>query len=416
MPNKILLARIISRAKYLILAGCMAAGLGLAAAGDSQAPADLPGEKVSTPAGIQFRCAPESLARIQADMGNYLNELGIEPRLYVVSRSPERLRYTLSGPAQETSTLDFSQRQEMAISDNAGVIPDGEGGLRQVASVSSKEIVLALMQHGRLTEFSGRACQVEALRDHVGIRQNIVVWAEILEWGWPDGGPARWNLKYWDEGFLKSASSLRQAFNDTFFNQDQYDIGCYTAAKLVVIQGILDYYYRIKQDPINARLVEARLLEDGDPLEDVEPARMWSFEPDFNPETLHRPGKILRIDYGIAPKNFVPGDWVYFLNTDPETYSKTGYEGSNPIYLGRNRFVDYYNDNDHFYTFEAKLDEVYQWRHKVFSRSRDKDRIVPLSAEDYERLSLPPRQGGLLKNLRTTPYYFGFEDLPPIKP
>lgn len=368
-------------------------------------------------AGIQFHCPTERLPRIKNDVTQYMAELEIFPDLYAIHQDVQagKLRFYLTTPEGDTNTLDFKDRPVFRIPQNIAWMPTETGEHKNVLTVSQKEIVLALMQQGRLTEFSGSACDIEALRDHVGIRQNIVAWAETLEWGWPDGRSAKWNRKYWKDGSLKKSYPLRQAVNDVFFNQNKYEIGCYTATKLVVIQGILDYYYRIKQDSGKAALVEARLLEDQDPLVDVEPGRMWSFEPDFDLSELDRPGKLLKIQYGIAPKNFVPGDWSYFLNTDPDTYKKLGYEGSNPIYLGRNRFVDYYNDHDHFYSFEEKLDEVYQWRHQVFSRSRDKEKIVPLSQEDYERLSKSTEEGGLLTPLRVFPFYFGFEKLPEIR-
>ncbi len=157
-----------------------------------------------------------------------------------------------------------------------------------------------------------------------------------------------------------------------------------------------------------------RLLHDGDPLVGVEPPAVWDFEKDFGPATRLQPGKLLRLVRGVPPRHFVPGDWAYLLNTDPVTYEKTGYEGSNAIYLGRGRFDDYYDDHNHSYTFDEKLDEVYQWRNGVFSRSRDAALVRPLSAEDYERLSRTPAQGGLLLDLRLEPYLFGFEGLPPL--
>lgn len=366
--------------------------------------------------GIQFVCPAGRLSRVRDGMVRYLAELEIAPELYAVAEDAAagKLRFTLTTPADETHTLDFAERPAFGIPLHIDWMPTATRDLRNVLTVTHKEIVLALMQHGRLTEFAGKACDVEALRDHVGIRQNIVAWAENLDWGWPDGGPARWNRKYWRSGSLVARRSLEQAVNDAFFNQEMYEIGCYTATKLVVIQGILDYYHRIKRAPDKAALVEARLLADGEPLVDIEPGRMWSFEPDFDPAESDRPGKILRAIYDVAPGNFIPGDWGYFLNTDPATYGKTGYEGSNPIYLGRNRFVDYYNDHDHFYSFEEKLNEVYQWRNRVFNRYRDRERVVPLSPADYARLGRPPDQGGLVTTLRAMPYYFGFEDLPPL--
>ena len=110
--------------------------------------------------------------------------------------------------------------------------------------------------------------------------------------------------------------------------------------------------------------------------------------------------------------NFVPGDWIYMLNTDPITYKKVGYEGSNAIYLGRGKFDDYYNDNHHSYTYLQKLDDVYQWRNGVFNRRRDIKRVEPLGRLDYERLGRPPADGGLVKSFRVFPYLFGHEELP----
>jgi hypothetical protein len=277
--------------------------------------------------------------------------------------------------------------------------------MRQVMTVSRKEIVLALLQHGRLTEFSGENCTLEALKDLVGLRQNIVAWSEDLNWLWPDGESAEWNAKYWREGTPLPNVSLRAAFNDAFASQGKYSIGCYTATKLVFIQGTLDYYHRVRKDPSRLKWIEARLAADQEPLLDVEPGSMWSFEKDFDRAELIRPGKVLQIQHGIAARNFVPGDWVYLLNTDPVSAQKTGYEGSNAIYLGRNKFDDYYNDNSHSYTYAQKLDEVHQWRNGVFNRIRDAAKIRILSAEDLDRLGRPPIEGGLMMDFRVSPIH-----------
>ncbi|MFZ2852797.1 MAG: hypothetical protein WAZ34_01635 [Rhodocyclaceae bacterium] len=411
---------LLRRSRFLL--GCLSCAVACflpsvhAAAPQSPAKADLPPQPRES--GIVFDCPAERRLQIEREMHGFLAELQIAPALYSVDRQANsgKLRFTLNTPHDDTSTLDFTERPEFGIPAQRVRMPSGPGKEREVSTVSQKEIVLALMQHGRLTGFSGDACAIEALRDHVGIRQNIVAWAEVLQWGWPNGRPSQWNEQYWRGATPKNRRLLRQAVNDAFINQEKYAIGCYAAARLVIAQGILDYYHRIRKDAVKARIVKTRLLKDKEPLVDIEPARMWSFETDFNPQELERPGKIMRITDGVADRNFVPGDWPHFQNTDPVSYEKTGYEGSNPIYLGRNRFVDYYNDHDHFYTFEEKLDEVYQWRNKVFNRSRDKDLIVPLSEADYARLHQAPEKGGLLMTLRSTPYYFGFEGLPAIGP
>jgi hypothetical protein len=108
----------------------------------------------------------------------------------------------------------------------------------------------------------------------------------------------------------------------------------------------------------------------------------------------------------------VPGDWAYIRNTDEATQSKTGYEGSNAVYLGGNRFDDFYDDHDHSYRYEEKLSEVYQWRNGVFSRSRDFAKVQRLTQADVERLGQSPEQGGLVLPYRVVPYFFGYEALP----
>lgn len=368
----------------------------------------------STDEGIRFSCDPGQLETIESSMETYLASLGVTPDWVVkkADRTNGAVVYTLNTPKEDSNTLDLKDRTELQIQDDIVRLPTKHGKEKKIQTVSKKEILLALLQHGRLTEFKDGACDVKALKDHVGIRQNTVAWAENLNWVWPDGRPAKWNKKYWKRGTPKPGFPLHEALNDVFINQNQYSIGCYTATKLVVVQGALDYYRRIKKDPEQQKLLENRLSIDKEPLVDIEPGKMWNFEKDFDPQKLNRPGKLLKIKYGVAPKNFVPGDWIYFLNTDPNTYKKTGYEGSNPIYLGRNKFVDYFNDNDHSYTYQQKVDEVYQWRNGVFSRSRDFAKIKPLTPQDMERLSKTPAEGGILTDIRVSPYFFGYEELP----
>jgi hypothetical protein len=76
------------------------------------------------------------------------------------------------------------------------------------------------------------------------------------------------------------------------------------------------------------------------------------------------------------------------------------------IYLGRNRFDDFYDDHNHSYTYEQKLDEVYQWRNGVFSRLRDAKKIKPLTAEEQALLGNTPDAGGLQLDIRAVPRHF----------
>ena len=177
---------------------------------------------------------------------------------------------------------------------------------------------------------------------------------------------------------------------------------------MVYAHAVLDYFNRIEKNPELTRQVEQKLLgDDGEPLVHVEPGIMWKFEKDFPAEKEKIPGKVLEIQFGIAAKNFVPGDWSYIINTDPITYEKTGYEGSNAIYLGKNRFDDYYADKDQgHYKYEEKMFEVYQWRNGVFSASRHKDKIKPIPEDIKVKMDLTPEQGGQVFDFRVFPQIF----------
>jgi hypothetical protein len=367
--------------------------------------------------GLVFDCPATVLDTLAPAVQTYLSALGVNPELVASKRSAGSgaLVLSLAAGLADRNTLDLIDRDTLDLSEEQIALPAAQGQKKWVTTVSRREIAYALLQTGRANVFSGRACSLEALQDQIGIRQNIVAWAESLEWQWPNGGPARWNARYWQRGDLRRGRRLNEAVNDAFIHNSRYSIGCYTATKLVIIQGVLDYYRRIKRDERTLALVERQLLQDGDPLTHIEPGALWSFESDSTDADRRRPGKLLSLLPDVASHNFVPGDWSYFLNTDPLTYQKTGYEGSNAVYLGRGKFDDYYNDHNHSYSFKEKLHEVYQWRHGVFSASRDVAKVKPLSARALTALGATPQANGLLLDVRTVPLYFGFQDLPRLQ-
>lgn len=359
-------------------------------------------------ADIKINCSSEKNSEFLTQFENYLIQLNLKKNLTSQIKNKNQITITLATPENDTNTLNLNQRPEYAIENEMVYLPVKNNLFREVTTVSKKEILLALLQHGRTTEFTGDFCSFEKLQQNIEIRQNIVAWTENLSWVWPDGDPAFWNKKFWKKGTPVKGVKLTDAFNDMFFNQKKYSIGCYTASKIVYGHAILDYFNRIKKNSAMLNEIEKRLLgEDGEPLVGVEPSEMWSFEHDFDTKKKNRPGKILTIQRQIAPKNFVPGDWAYLLNTDEKTYQKTGYEGSNAIYLGRNRFDDYYNDKAAgSYSYEQKMFEVYQWRNNVFSLSRHKNRIKEIPDSVKAKMDLSPLLGGQVLDFRTMPYLF----------
>lgn len=365
----------------------------------------------SVRADISFECPAEQIKKIDQDFTIYAESLSTSSELFRKVIEKEKILLTLSTDILETNTLDFSQRPKFKITDDIVYLPVGKGLFKEVSTVSKKEILLAMLQHGRVTQFRGPLCDIKYLKQQIGVRQNIVAWAEKLAWVWPDGGSAFWNKKYWIRGTPVQSQKLTDSFNDMFFNQKKYSIGCYTASKIVYAHAVLDYFNRVEKNPELALKVEKQLLMgDGEPLVGIEPGVMWKFEKDFPPEKEKNPGKVLDIQFGVAAKNFIPGDWSYILNTDPITYEKIGYEGSNAIYLGKNRFDDYYADRQEgHYPYEVKMFEVYQWRNGVFSASRHKSKIKPIPENVQNKMDLTPENGGQVFDFRVFPKIFSLE-------
>jgi hypothetical protein len=360
-----------------------------------------------THGGLIFECGSDKLTQLNGQLVAYSKELGIDVSVYKVDEGGGRLRLILKDPSVY-GTLYLRWDPQYKITEERISLP-GKKGLVEFETVSRKEILLALMHEGRETLFKDAACDISALKDHVQIRQMIVAWSEHLHWSFPDGGPARWNERYWDQGNLKPKASLDEAMRDFFIHPDQCSVGCYTATKIVIIQGILDYFRRVKKDDAMADAIIKRLKSDDDVLVGIEPGAMWSFQKPINLEEQKRLGKLLKVQTQVAPMNFIPGDWVYFVNTDKDSSEKDGYEGSNSIYMGRASFDDFYNDNLHHYLYNEKIQNIYNWRNSVFSRSRDYQRMQTLSAEQLHQFGLSPEEGGFLLKNRAIPYFFGFE-------
>lgn len=334
-----------------------------------------------------FACSITEFKQTRSQLEAVFDEWSVPPQAWQWNGTTARLKQP------DTSTLDLAIQWALRPE-----IFDRGPGFQPVLVASRAEIALTLMAEGRQRQYP---CTLEVFRQEVELRQSVVGWASMLEWEWPDGEAAHWNTKLWDQGTpVGGKAGALQALRDAFQEQDLYGLGCYTATKMVYAQAYLDYYARKK--PLEFSQALDTLAGDGEPLVDVEPGRSWCFQEDFDPKSMDTVGKILRLSE-VAPESFVPGDWAYILNSDVQSARKIGYEGSNIVYLGGGRFNDYYNDNDHSYSYREKLDEVWQWRNGVFSRSNDASKIQPLSPEDIQRLGRTPEDGGLVMKWRAFP-------------
>lgn len=344
------------------------------------------------------------------------DRLQIDRKLVITSKNAAgtAITYTLDTPARDTSTLDLIHRPEYWITESRVWLNGLESRRYARRTVAEKEILIALMQHGRTTVFNDQACDVRVLQEHIRLRQHIVAYAENLEFQWPDGGKAKWNAAYWNQRRPKQPAQLYAGLRDMFTRSQRYSIGCYLAAKATYTFAILDFYHRQPHHAQETNHIFQRLAAGDSPFEGIEPSAMWRFEPDHDFTRPDQVGKLMKLQHKVAAKNFVPGDWAYFYNTDPSSHQKIGYEGSNTIYLGRGLFVDFYNDAEHKYTYEQKLSEVFQWRHGVFSQSRDYRKTELLSPRQFDRLSGSPEHGGMVPDIRAVPYYFGYESIPPL--
>jgi len=358
--------------------------------------------------GITFECSAKESRILKKEILAYFKELNISRNLYQIKNTRvhasqnSKLNLNLKPKFSRLSTIAFKEVPEFSIQDEDVTIPALNNKTQTVKTVSKKEIVLAMMQTGRETLFTQDQCSLSALKEFIGIRQNIATWGQNLDWYFPEH-ESEWNPKYWDQGTPLKTQKLGDSLTDLFLNPRLYSIGCYTAAKMVMVQGLYDYYNRINPNEEKIKKIEEKLWSDNDPIVNLEPGHAWDFYPKMTIEEKSTPGKILTVEKKIPYNHIIPGDWIYMFNAPDIMTVERGYEGSNAIYLGRNRFTDYYNLHGHSYSFEELIDKVYQWRNKVFNRPADNKHIKPLQKEDLYKLAKTPEENGLFIDYRIYP-------------
>lgn len=361
--------------------------------------------------GIVFECPTNTNKTLSKEILNYFKENKIHQKLFHTTttkssiKNHTKISFKLKKKYSQISTIAFKDIPDFDLADEEIILPALNNQTQIIKTVSKKEILLAMMQRGRKTLFDAEKCQLSSLKDFVGIRQNTSAWGQKLDWYFPDD-KAKWNTQYWDYGTPIKGTKLADGLRDMFLNPRLYAIGCYTAAKLVMIQGVYDYYYRVEPNQNKLQIIEEKLWSDNDPLVNLEPGHAWDFYPKMTPEEKATPGKILDVQKNIPFNHIIPGDWIYMFNAPGIMTANRGYEGSNAIYLGRNQFTDYYNIHGHSYTFEELIDKVYQWRNNVYDRPDDNKNIKPLYKDDLFRLAKTPDENGIFIDYRIYPVHF----------
>lgn len=354
--------------------------------------------------GIVFRGRPAALAQAKAQMRAWLAALKCPPQIVLITDSlgQDEVGFTLNTPAGDTDTLTLAERLNWAMPAETIAFQDRDDVSRTREVVSVAEVLAAMMQHGRTFLFGGDRCSVDRLREHVAIRRNIVYWGSRAEWIFPDPFIPRFNAALWSaledgEWTLKPGVPARRAIADAFEGGPAYELGCKSACQFIMAHGVLDYFARLRPD----RALLARLEQRIDP---VHPLTEIEAKADKQ-GVIRRPGRLADRQFHVAWNNWVPGDWGWIKNTDNASSNELCAEGSNVIYGGGGKFVNYYADGP-LRTLDQSLKRVYGWRFG----EEDGDLEVPDVV--LRRLRVDPRDGGLLRDVRDVPPMFDAHNAP----
>ena len=349
-------------------------------------------------AHIEFLGHTEKLKAIESSWAQLLAHFDVDSSLVLESGDAEtgKITFQLSTPSSETTTLDFSSRASFGISPENYVFVDYEGNQEETAIVSQKEILLAMLQHGRTFRFGGNGDPLEALQDVIGIRQNVARWTVRMNRPFPDEVKIKsgFNPAYWNDWFiLKPGVPADVAMADVFTNPAPlYAMGCTSRTKLTLAQAAFDYYANVKHD--SAGLARATALVGDKPLTSL------GLDYDDNGKVIS--SGLLSSQNDVPADNWIAGDWAYFRNNDPKSRQISGWEGSNTLYQGEGVFGNYYPDTlKKRLTLEDKVNEVESWQFGVEYFQTD-PRATHYSGAAMMKLLVSPLQGGILWPARTS--------------
>ncbi len=178
------------------------------------------------------------------------------------------------------------------------------------------ELFTSLMHSPRVFTLDGTtSAQIDAnFKKHIMARHGIVQFAANKKYTFAAGGAFKMNPAYWKvdaSGWsLKPGADADKAVADLNVNPGEYAIACLAATQLTMIGG------------------------SGSPLAN---------------------------DTGVAPDDWIPGDWGYISNTSFPSGGTVGLEGENIIYTGKDKFWGHFGAGNTYRTHKEWFDEVESW-------------------------------------------------------
>ncbi|HVA51611.1 MAG TPA: hypothetical protein VNH11_35045 [Pirellulales bacterium] len=350
--------------------------------------------------GVVFAGQSDQIAKVKSQMAALLAQMAWTANQVLVRESPggERIAYVLNSPPGDTNTFVLSRQPQLGIGPEMITYTSRLGQKKTLALVSQKEILATMLQAGRAFLFSGPNCLVEALKEQIALRQNVVYWGLRADWVFPEDKLYRYNTgDYWqvmqgDDWTLKPGIKAAPAIGDAFVGKFFYQIGCTSACRFIFTHGIFDFYQAVRPNPaVLARL--SQLLDPERPFVGIAPT------VDRN-RVVVKEGRLMERHTDVPWNHWVPGDWGWIKNPDDKSAEELGSEGCNIIYAGGGFFVNYYPERPPK-TLDQAIKRVYGWRFGLEESELD------LSADLMQQLRQDPRSGGMLRDVRDYPKRFG---------
>ena len=350
--------------------------------------------------GVVFSGAYDAIARVKSQMHALLAEMQWTAGQVLSHESADgkQIAYALNSPPGDASTLSLGARPELGLAREAISYRDRRGQEKTLSLVSQKEILAAMLQRGRAFAFSGENCSVEKLKEQLALRQNIVYWGSRTDWVFPEDKVYRYNTaEYWqemvgDDWTLKPGVRPSAAIADLFTGKFDYQIGCTSACRFIVAHSIFDYFARVRPNPA----VVARIEQSLDPRR---PFVQMTPTADRD-GTIRAAGLLVDRQFNVPSEHWAPGDWGWIKNLDPKSSDELGSEGCNIIYAGGGYFVNYYPERPPK-TLDEAIKRVYGWQ---FGIEEGELQVTP---ELAKQLRQDPRAGGMLRDVRDVPKFFG---------